>query len=42
MNIFQLPLKDFEKKLDEIFKNKSPKELLKELKDCGLKTKEED
>ena len=42
MNIFKLPLKDFEKKIDEIFKNKSPKELLNELKDCGLKTKEKD
>lgn len=39
MNIFQLPLKAFEKKIDEIFKNKSSKELLKELKKMWIENR---
>ena len=37
MNIFDYEGKEFDKKLDEIFKNKSKEELKQELIECGLK-----
>ena len=36
MDIFKLELKEFDKKLDEIFADTNKEELLQELKDCGL------
>lgn len=36
MNIFECSGREFEEKLDELFKNKNSQELMEELKDCGL------
>ena len=37
MNIFNLDDKEFDKKINEIFDNINPEELLEELVECGLK-----
>lgn len=42
MNIFDLPLKQFKKELNNFFANMSKEELLKELVDCGLELSPED
>lgn len=36
MDLFDLPEKEFEKALNEIFEKQSKEELLSELIDCGL------
>lgn len=36
MNLFDLPMKEFDKKIDEIFNQYTSKKLLEELKECGL------
>lgn len=36
MNIFDLKIKEFEKKIDKLLENISEKELLQELIKCGL------
>ena len=39
MNIFNLPLEEFEKEVDKVLEGISSEELLNELEKCGLKTK---
>ena len=41
MNINKLSIEEFEKEIDKLLKNKTPEQLLKELKDCGLEVKED-
>lgn len=40
MNIFEYEGKEFDKKLDEIFKDINKEKLKQELIECGLKVKE--
>ena len=39
-NIFELSLKEIDKELDKILKNKTPEELFNELKECGYEQDE--
>lgn len=41
MNIFEYDGEEFDKKLDEIFKNVNKEQLKKELIECGLEIKQE-
>lgn len=41
-NIFELSLKEIDKELDKILKNKTPEELLNELKECGYQGGDKD
>lgn len=41
MDIFDLPIEEFEKELDKIFSNITPEELLQELIECGLEVYDE-
>ena len=40
-NIFQLSLKEIDKKMDEILSKTTPEKLIEELKECGYKPNEE-
>ena len=42
MNLFDLPMKEFDKKIDEIFNQYTSAELLEELKKCGLEVNEDE
>ena len=42
MNLFDLPMKEFDKKIDEIFNQYTSKELLEELKKCGLEVNKDE
>lgn len=42
MNLFDLPMKEFDKKIDEIFNQYTPEELLEELKKCGLEVNKDE
>lgn len=37
MNIFDVPLENIENEMKEILKNKTPEEVLEDLKKCGYK-----
>ena len=41
MDIFDLPIEEFEKELNKIFSNITPKELLQKLIECGLEVYDE-
>lgn len=42
MDIFSLPIDEFEQELDKMLKNISPEELLQELIKCGLEVKKDE
>lgn len=37
MNIFNIPIENINEEMKKILSNKKPKEVLKELKECGYK-----
>ena len=41
MDIFDLPIEEFEKELNKIFSNITPEKLLQELIECGLEVYDE-